>query len=150
MALLYTIKPLVFCTPNPKTETCLVLSCGCLRPIHLSQMLSLEWRYSRSRAKRRCSNYIWVINNFIAYKGATYIRSLTVRVFLLQAIMANTCRYIHPWEQMLYNEPYNWNIKIVAVTIFSSMQGWKDVKSQPQTFQGALNSYSDHISFSDS
>ena len=27
---------------------------------------------------RRCSNYIWVINNFIAYLGATYIRGFTV------------------------------------------------------------------------
>ena len=26
----------------------------------------------------RCSNYIWVINKFIAYQGATYIRNLTV------------------------------------------------------------------------
>ena len=25
-----------------------------------------------------CSNYIWVIHNFIAYLGATYIRGLTV------------------------------------------------------------------------
>ena len=27
---------------------------------------------------RRCSNYIWVINNFIAYLCASYIRDLTV------------------------------------------------------------------------
>ena len=27
---------------------------------------------------RRCSNYIWVINKFIAYKGVTYIRGLTI------------------------------------------------------------------------
>ena len=29
-------------------------------------------------ADRRCSSYIWVINNLIAYYGATYIRGLTV------------------------------------------------------------------------
>ena len=36
------------------------------------------------RMKRlwRCSNYIWVINNSIAYKGATYIRGLSVIVNL--------------------------------------------------------------------
>ena len=33
-----------------------------------------EWRCSWSSADRRCSNYIWVINNFIAYQGASYIR----------------------------------------------------------------------------
>ena len=56
----------------------LVSSCSCLREIHWSQMLSWEWRCSWSSAVRRCSNYIWVINNFIAYEGATYIRGLTV------------------------------------------------------------------------
>ena len=56
----------------------LVSSCSCLRSIHWSQVLSWEWRCSWSSADRRCSNYIWVINNFIAYKGATYIRGFTV------------------------------------------------------------------------
>ena len=37
-----------------------------------------EWRCSWSSADRRCSNYIWVINNLIAYKGVSYIRDLTV------------------------------------------------------------------------
>ena len=44
----------------------LVSSCGCLCPIHWSQMLSRAWRCSWSSADRRCSNYIWVINNYIA------------------------------------------------------------------------------------
>ena len=46
-------------------------------------MLNGEWRCSWSSADRRWSNYIWVINNFIAYWGATYIRGFTVLVFLL-------------------------------------------------------------------
>ena len=41
-------------------------------------MLSWEWRCSWSSADRRCSNYIWVINKFITYQGATYIRGFTV------------------------------------------------------------------------
>ena len=32
-----------------------------------SQMLSRQWRCSRSSADSRCSDYIWVIDNFIAY-----------------------------------------------------------------------------------
>ena len=56
----------------------LVSSCSCLRSIHWSHVLSWEWRCSWSSADRRCSNYIWVINKFIAYKGATYIRGFTV------------------------------------------------------------------------
>ena len=53
-------------------------SSGCLRTLYWSQVLSRWWRCSWSSADRRCSNYIWVINNFIANLGASYIRGLTV------------------------------------------------------------------------
>ena len=56
----------------------LVSSCSCLRSVHWSHALSWEWRCSWSSADRRCSNYIRVINNFIAYYGATYTRGFTV------------------------------------------------------------------------
>ena len=56
----------------------IVSSCSCLCPMHWSQVVSREWRCSWSRADRRCSNYIWVISNFNADEGATYIRGLTV------------------------------------------------------------------------
>ena len=57
----------------------LVSSCSCLCPIHWSHMSSWEWRCRWSSADRRCSNYIWAINNFIAYQGESYIRDFTVR-----------------------------------------------------------------------
>ena len=41
-------------------------------------MLIRKWRCSWSNADRRCSNYIWVINNFIAHQGVSYNRCLTV------------------------------------------------------------------------
>ena len=50
----------------------------CLCQIPWSQMSSREWRCSWSSADRRCSNYIWVIDNFIAYLCASYIRGFTV------------------------------------------------------------------------
>ena len=50
-------------------------------------MSSREWRCSWSSADRRCSNYIWVIDNFIAYKGASYIRDFTVYII--------TCDFIN-------------------------------------------------------
>ena len=56
----------------------LIPSCSYLCTIHWIQVLSREWRYSCSSADRPCFNYIKVINNFIAYKGVTYIRCLTV------------------------------------------------------------------------
>ena len=56
----------------------LVLFCSCLCPIYWSHVLSREWRCSWSSADRRCSNYIWVIDNLIVNKGASYIRDLTV------------------------------------------------------------------------
>ena len=43
-----------------------MLSCSYLCRIPWSQMLSREWRCSWSSADRRCSNYIWVIDNLIA------------------------------------------------------------------------------------
>ena len=58
----------------------LVSSCSCLCPIKHSQVSSREWRCSWSSADKRCSNYIWVIDNFIAYWGTTYIRELTVKL----------------------------------------------------------------------
>ena len=56
----------------------LVSSGSYLYLIRWSHMLSWEWRCSWSSANRQCSNYIWVINNFIAYYSASYIRDLTV------------------------------------------------------------------------
>ena len=56
----------------------LVPACSCLCTIYWSQVLSGEWRCSWSSADRRCSNYIWVINNSIAYESASYIRDLMV------------------------------------------------------------------------
>ena len=64
--------------PNPNTQMILVSSCNCLCPIHWNQGSNQEWRCSWSSADRRCSNYIWVINKFTAYKGVSYIRGLTV------------------------------------------------------------------------
>ena len=43
----------------------LILSCSCLCPNHCIQVFSWEWRCSWSSTDRRCSNYIWVINNFL-------------------------------------------------------------------------------------
>ena len=56
----------------------LVSSCSCLCPIISKPCV--KSRYSRSSADKRCSNYIWVINNVIAYWDATYIRGLTVSI----------------------------------------------------------------------
>ena len=51
-----------------KILKCFVSSCRYLCPIHWSQvLLSQELSCSCSSAGRGCFNYIWVINNFIAY-----------------------------------------------------------------------------------
>ena len=63
---------------HTKSQNFNVSSCSCLCPIYWSQVLSREWRCSWNSANRRCSNHIWVINNFISYWGATYIRGLMV------------------------------------------------------------------------
>ena len=45
----------------------IVSFCSCLSAIHRSLVLSQEWRCCSSSAGERCSNYNWVINNFIAF-----------------------------------------------------------------------------------
>ena len=57
----------------------LISSWSRLCPTLWSQVLSRQWRCSWSSADRRCSNYIWVIDNLIAHWGASFIRDLTVR-----------------------------------------------------------------------
>ena len=48
-------------------------------PIQIAyQVWSPEWRCSWSSSDRRCSNYIWVINNFTAYQGAAFIWGVRV------------------------------------------------------------------------
>ena len=74
----YTLKFLIWDAPNLKTQMSLVSSCSCLCPIYWSHASSWEWRCSWSSTDRPCSDYISVINNLIAHKGATYIRDLTV------------------------------------------------------------------------
>ena len=74
----YTVKYLIKVAPNPQTHMILVSPCSCLCPIHWSQVLSREWRCSWSSADSRCSNYILVIDNFIAFSGASYIKGLAV------------------------------------------------------------------------
>ena len=84
-----------------------VSPCYCLCPIHWSHwrcspcqtrrtvVMSVErsatkgqspgyWRctWSWSSADRQCSSYIWMINYFIAYKDATYVRGLMVINFI--------------------------------------------------------------------
>ena len=61
-----------------KLTMLLVSSCNCSCTIYWSQMLSREWRCSWDSADRRCCNYIWMINNFISYQDAAYIRGLTI------------------------------------------------------------------------
>ena len=68
----------------------LVSSCTCLCPIHWSQVLSREWRCSWSSTDRRCSNYIWVIDNFVDNKVLLILEAWQ-RMFLY-FIIINTSR----------------------------------------------------------
>ena len=67
-----------------KTHQIPKIKCFSSRPavvfcaIYWSHVLSWAWRCSWSIANRRCPNYIWVINNFIAYQGASNIKDFMV------------------------------------------------------------------------
>ena len=70
-----------------------VWACSCLCAVYWSQVLSREWRCSWSSADRRCSNYIWVINNLIAYYSGSYIRDLMVYIYIYICIYIYTYTY---------------------------------------------------------
>ena len=78
---LITVKSLI----KVKTRIFLLSSYGCFLSIHWSQVLSREWRCSWSSADRRLSNYIWMINNFIVYESATYVRESVVTYHLINS-----------------------------------------------------------------
>ena len=77
-------------------------------------MLSRVWRCSWSSADRRCSNYIWVIDNFIAYWGASYIRGFTVIVEFWNCIIVilnncNCCFSVHFFSnKLMWNSVETW------------------------------------------
>ena len=85
----------------------LISSCSCLCSIHSSQVLSREWRCSWSSADRRCSNLIWVIDNFIAYQGATYIGGFTV-LWTLVVVAVLLLRYAWASES-------TWNYRLISI-----------------------------------
>ena len=89
----------------------LVSSWSWLCPIHWSWVSSLEWRCSWSSADRRCSNYIWVINNLIDYKGAPYIRDLTVHF-----------RYT-PWGSNKFIAKEDKNIQMLHIISIMTVDG---------------------------
>ena len=65
--------------------SCLILQLSLPNPLN---PISREWKCSWSSAERRCSNCIWVINKFIAYWGATFVRGSTVDLCcLLQSLV---------------------------------------------------------------
>ena len=94
----------------------LVFPCSCLCPICWSQVLSWEWRCSWSSADRRCSNYIWMINSFVAYLGATYIRGFTVHfaddISIWIGLEQNSCILIHISFEFVPYGPFDKYISI--------------------------------------
>ena len=120
----------------------LVSSCSCLCPIQWSQVLSREWRCSWSSADRRCSNYIWVIDNFIAYIGATYIRDFTV----VNVQYEEGRHYTAEYEAYLLTSNYptknksNWNSLQHTTSSFAyrnkscQLMAWDPTSVKPQTF----------------
>ena len=92
----------------------LILSCSCLCPIHWSQVLSWEWRCSCSSTIRRCSYYIWVINNFITY----YVRLILEVWGICFSIIL-----IHPYRHRYWIYTYIYNVASVN-SMAVGMRSW--------------------------
>ena len=92
----------------------LISSCNCLCAIYWSQVLSWEWRCSWCSADRRCSNYIWVIHNFITKWCASYIRDLTDSTF----IDATMWHQGQAGKLKYFGTRPNWAVSYIAYTKF--------------------------------
>ena len=93
----------------------LVLSCSCFCAVYWSQLLSREWRCSRSSTNRQCPNYIWMINKFIAYKGTSNIRGFRVGISNIRGFRVGFWRiYMCYWALMSY---YSTGVQIVSCTL---------------------------------
>ena len=93
----------------------LVSSCSGLCAIYWSQLLSGESRCSWSSANRRCTNYIRVINNFIAYKGVTYIKYLMVGCHDV-VTLSNSLTWCYPGTMIT---KFNWcHVTLQLINIF--------------------------------
>ena len=73
---------------------------------------SCEWKRNGSSADRRCFNYFWVINNFIAYWGTPYIRGLRVyrcscQLWEAKSLYSNYHKVSWIWK----NEAHGWITK---------------------------------------
>ena len=118
----------------------LVSSCSYFGRIQWRQVLSREWRCSWSSADRRCSNYIWVIDNCIAYKGAAYVRDLTVCTIVVierrpQRNINSFMKYcLHTHKQTVIKDNIEWdaiiNFFLISVT---QVFAWHMLSRHPRT-----------------
>ena len=62
-------------------------------------------RCSWSSANRRCSNYIWMINNFIVHKCASYIRGLNAWRLEADTLITKTINSVKKNLQIMPSRP---------------------------------------------
>ena len=114
-------------------------------------MFSREWRCSWSSADRRCSKYIWVINNFVAYYGATYNKDLAVvicgmtdssfylwydiQIFLLYDAVLMRCSWWDVPNSSLYIQLHMCELAIYIVCYFvSRLYQWNVIFTKFSSF----------------
>ena len=99
-------------------------SCRCPCPIYWSHVLSREWRCSWSSADRRCSNNIWVINNYISYYGAAYIRHLMVVYLSMVHTFKPKQKGQHFANEIFGSIFLKWNFKTIWNKITTKIYSW--------------------------
>ena len=118
----------------------LISSCSCLCAIYWSQVLSPEWRCSWSSADRWCSNYILMLNNFIAYcqisvihqtlptqlKGQTPLTCIQIKENIstkYKCANLRQCLNQH-MELAMYSNLHQWLNKHMELAMYSNLHQW--------------------------
>ena len=134
-----TIKSDVTCTKSKNlNDSPLVLQLPLPNP--LKPCLGREWRCSWSSAERRCSNYIWVINNFIGYPDTAYITGLTVICQSLKSFWMFHLIKLYPYQTgthesvCLYSPHFAPRLTIVSSSITGVCSGWRSISRGTNTF----------------
>ena len=94
-----------------------------------------EWSFSWSSSDRRCSNYIWVINNFFAYQDVAHIRGLAVVTMLCHNYPKIINKHSSLWEELQSDVTWVLMCSKLSVTVQRIVQADSKIDGKYQHYR---------------